>query len=246
MFVTALYNLKGGVGKTASCVNLAHLAALDNYRTLVWDMDPQGAAGFYFKTQVKDKAHFKKLLDHDRGMEELIQQTEFPNLDIIPADKSSRKLDLLLGDQKSSRKQLKQLLKQVRETYDFVFIDCPPGFSLLADNVFEAADMVLMPTIPTTLSQRTYQLVRGYFDQKQLGDDKLMGFFTLVDIRKNLHLEMMETLLHERCFFEYYIPNLSEIEKMGLHQQPVTAFAPKGRAAACYAALWAEIKEGVL
>lgn len=246
MFVTALYNLKGGVGKTASCVNLAHLATMDGFRTLVWDMDAQGAAGFYFKMQVKEKSHFKKLLDHERGLDELIQQTEFDGLDIIPADKSSRKLDLILGDQKNAKKQLKQLLKQVRDQYDFVFIDCPPGFSLLADNIFEAADIVLMPTIPTTLSQRTYHIVRSYMEQKQLPEDKLMGFFTMVDVRKNLHQEIMEALLHERCFFEYYIPYLSDVEKMGRYQQPVTAFAPNSRAAQCYAALWEEIKEGVL
>lgn len=246
MFVMALYNLKGGVGKTASCVNLAHLAAADGHRTLLWDLDPQGAAGYYYKTQVKGKSGFKKLLEKEVSLDELIQLTEYEYLDVIPADKSSRKLDILLDEHKGSKKQIRQLLKQAEGSYDFVFIDCPPGFSVLADNIFEASDAVLMPTIPTTLSLRTYEIVKEYFEDKKLPLEKLMCFFTMVDSRKSLHAEVMETLYKDQRFFGSYIPYLSEVEKMGIYQAPVTAFAPSGRAAQSYNDLWTEIKEGVL
>lgn len=245
MFVFALYNLKGGVGKTASCVNLAHLASLDGYSTLLWDLDPQGAAGFYYNALPESKKNIRRLLEHDIDLQSLVQPSEYENLDIIPADLSTRKLDLIL-DEKSSKKQLKQLLKSVQKKYDFVFIDCPPGFSILADNIFTAADAVLMPVIPTTLSLRTYDIVKNYFDDKNIEQDKLMCFFTMADARKSLHNEVMFSLNEDHRFFEQYIPYLSDIERMGINQAPVTAYAPSGRAARSYADLWEEIKEGVL
>jgi len=246
MIVIALYNLKGGVGKTASCVNLAHLSSADGYRTLLWDLDPQGAAGYYYQTQPPTKGGVRKLLEKELSLDELVQYSRYDGLDVIPADKSARKLDILLDEQKGSKKQMRQLLKQAEHSYDFVFIDCPPGFSVLADNIFEAADIVLMPAIPTTLSVRTYDIVKEYFEDKHLDLGKLMCFFTMVDVRKSLHTEVMHTLSADRRFFEHYIPYLSEVEKMGLHQAPVTAFAPSGRAATCYRDLWTEIKEGIL
>jgi cellulose biosynthesis protein BcsQ len=246
MFVIALYNLKGGVGKTASCVNFAHLAASDGFRTLLWDLDPQGAAGYYYHTESKTKSGIRKLLEKDLTLDELIQFTNYEYLDVIPADNSARKLDILLDEQKGSKKQIRQMLKQAKNNYDFVFIDCPPGFSVLADNIFEAADAILLPTIPTTLSVRTYEIVKEYFEDKDLALEKLMCFFTMVDSRKNLHTEVMQTLSADQRFFEHYIPYLSEVEKMGIHQSPVTAFAPSSRAAQCYRDLWTEIKEGVL
>jgi chromosome partitioning protein len=244
MFITSLYNLKGGVGKTASCVNFAHMAARDGYKVLLWDLDPQGAASFYYNAQPKEKVTAKKIIEHTLDLEEAIMATPYEGLDIIPADLSARKLDLLLDD-KSSKKQIRNLLKTVADTYDFVFIDCPPGFSSLADNIFFASDAVLMPVIPTTLSIRTYEIVKHYFEEK--GDvEKLMCFFTMVDIRKNMHKDVMLQLHKDKRFFEYYIPYLSDVEKMGVHHAPLETFAPSSYAATCYRALWNEIKEGVL
>lgn len=246
MVVIALYNLKGGVGKTASSVNLAHLAAQDGLRTLLWDLDPQGAASYYFKVKPNAKQNIKMLVEKDLVMEEIVQLTDYNYLDIIPADLSARKLDILLAEQKGSKKYLRKLLKQAKDNYDFVFIDCPPGFSTLADNIFDAADIVLLPTIPTTLSLRTYKIVKQYFEEKQLALEKLMCFFTMVDLRKSLHNEVIQSLNHDHRFFQHYIPYLSEVEKMGVQQAPVTVFAPSSRAARCYTDLWNEIMEGVL
>src|SRR5579872_6949294 len=160
MFIVSLYNLKGGVGKTASCVNFAYMAAKDGYTTLLWDLDPQGAASYYCKAHASVKSSVKKLVEHDLAISEAIVRTEYEGLDIIPADISARKLDILLDAQHSSKKYFKNLLKQVSNIYDFVFIDCPPGFSNVADNIFYASDAVLMPVIPTTLSVRTYEQVK--------------------------------------------------------------------------------------
>ena len=246
MFVASLYNLKGGVGKTASCVNFAYMAASDGFRTLLWDLDPQGASSFYYNAQPKGKGSVKKIMENELALEEAIMSTDYANLDIIPADLSARKLDIVLDENHASKKHLSHLLKAVNGDYDFVFIDCPPGFSVLADNIFFASDAVLMPVIPTTLSLRTYDLVKNYFDDKNIGVDKLMCFFSMVDTRKKMHSEVMADLYKDKRFFEYYIPYLSDVEKMGIHHAPVETFAKSSYAAVCYRALWNEIKEGVL
>ena len=244
MITISLYNIKGGVGKTASCVNFAAMAARDGYRTLLWDLDPQGASSFYYKAIAK-KGGAKKLISHDLTVDEVIMDTDYEGLDIIPADLSARKMDALLSEQGGSKKQLKNLLKDVAYNYDFVFIDCPPVFSVLADNIFQASDIVLMPVIPTTLSVRTYEIVKAYFIGKGY-PDKLMCFYSMVDSRKSMHETTMEILHKDLRFFEHYIPYLSDIEKMGIHQAPLEGFAKNSYAATCYHGLWDEIKEGVL
>lgn len=246
MFTASLYNLKGGVGKTASCVNFAYMAAADGYKTLVWDLDPQGAASYYLKAQQTVKGNIRKIMEHNLPVIDAISATDYELLDIIPSDMSARKLDILLEAQHGSKKVFKSLLKQVAADYDFVFIDCPPGFSNVADNIFYASDAILMPVIPTTLSIRTYEHVKNYLESKETDLSKLMCFFTMVDIRKNMHNDTMQHLCKDKRFFEHYIPNLSDIEKMGTRRAPVEVFSPSGYAARCYRALWNDIKEGVL
>ena len=246
MIVIALYNLKGGVGKTASCVNFAYLAAADGYKTLLWDIDPQGSSSFYYKAKPKVHPGIKKLITKEGGLEDAVLSTDFEMLDVIPADNSSKSFDVMLEEMKSSKNKLKNVLKPLDQEYDFVFIDCPPGFSALSENIFSAADIVLMPVIPTTLSIRTYNMVKDYFKEKDLDIKKMMCFFTMVDLRKNMHNEIMEELYKDKRFFQNYIPYLSDVEKMGIHKAPIMEFANSSYAAKCYRELWLEIKEGVL
>jgi len=246
MFIASLYNLKGGVGKTASAVNFAYMAAKDGYKTLLWDLDPQGAASYYYKATNAAKGNVRKIMEHQLALSEVILPTGYNGLDIIPADSSARKLDIILDGHHGSKKYLKTILKEVAGIYDFVFIDCPPGVSIVADNIFYASDAVLMPVIPTTLSVRTYEQVKSYFESKDIDLGKLMCFFTMTDIRKNMHNDIMQQLYQDKRFFEHYVPNLSDIEKMGIRNAPVEVFAPSGFANICYRALWNDIKEGVL
>ena len=246
MIVVALYNLKGGVGKTASCVNFAYLAAKDGYKTLLWDIDPQGSTTFYYQAKPKNGQGIKKLISKDSNLDNAILATEYENLEIIPADNSSKSFDIMLEEMKGQKNRLKGILKQLENEYDFVFIDCPPGFSALSENIFSAADIVLMPIIPTTLSVRTYNMVEDYFKEKNLDIDKLMCFFSMADRRKNLHNEIMEELYKDDKFFQNYIPYLSDIEKMGIHRQPVNEYAHSSYAAKCYSELWTEINTTVV
>jgi len=246
MTTIALYNLKGGVGKTASCVNFAYLSAKDKFKTLLWDLDPQGSTTFYYQVKPKLKGGIKNFITQVSDLHESVMNTDYENLDIIPADQSSKSLDIMIDEMKHSRKKLKNVLHEFRKDYDFVFLDCPPGLSVLAENIFHAADIVLMPTIPTTLSVRTYEMVKSYFKEKDVDLSKLTCFFTMVDLRKNMHNEIMDTLYKDKRFFASYIPYLSDIEKMGIHREPVEVFAHSSYAAQCYRDLWTEIKEGVL
>jgi chromosome partitioning protein len=246
MTTIALYNLKGGVGKTACCVNFAYLSAVDGYKTLLWDLDPQGSTTFYYQVRPKLKGGIKNLISQNSSLEEAVMATDYENLDLIPADQSSKSLDIMIEEMRHSKKKLKNVIHEFRKEYDFVFMDCPPGLSALAENIFHAADIVLMPTIPTTLSVRTYEMVKDYFKEKDLALSKMTCFFTMVDLRKSLHNEVMETLFKDKRFFASYIPYLSDIEKMGIYQAPVEVFARSSYGAQCYRDLWNEIKEGVL
>ncbi len=245
MTVLALYNLKGGVGKTASAVNLAYLAAADGLKTLVWDLDPQGSSTFYLNVQPATKNESRKILADEIALKDAILDSAFENLWVIPADLSARNADLVLDDMKQSRKKLKSLVSGLKN-FDLVILDCPPGISLLHDNIFNASDWILMPNIPTTLSIRSYETVAKYFEENDFDTSKIKCFFSMVDHRKNLHHEVIQEFYKDKFFLKNYIPYLSDVEKMGQHRQPVFEFANTSYAAQCYRDLWGEIKKVLL
>ena len=214
MTTIALYNLKGGVGKTASCVNFSYLAAADGFKTLLWDIDPQGSSSFYYKVKPKQHPGIKKLITKDAHLESAIMSSDFELLDVIPADNSSKSFDIMLEEMKSSKSRIKSVLKQLDGEY------------ALSENIFNAADIVLMPVIPTTLSIRTYNMVKDFFKEKDLDIGKLTCFFTMVDLRKNMHNEIMEELYKDKRFFQNYVPYLSDVEKMGVHKAPIMELRP--------------------
>ena len=98
MQILASYNIKGGVGKTATSVNLAFHSAHEGARTLIWDLDPQGAATFYFRVRPKIKGGSRALLKGRHDLADLIKATDHENLDLLPSDFSYRTMDLLLDD----------------------------------------------------------------------------------------------------------------------------------------------------
>jgi chromosome partitioning protein len=242
MTVLALYNLKGGVGKTAAAINLAYLAAAEEYKTLVWDLDPQGSSSFYLNVKATNKNETKKIFTEELNVEDAIQNTAFENLWIIPADISARNIDTLLNDVKHSKKRLKSLLNSLKN-YDVVILDCAPGISLLHENIFNAANWILMPNIPTTLSVNSFEMVMEYFKNNELDKSKVKCFFSMVDHRKNLHHEVMQHFYKDKLFFKNYIPYLSDVEKMGINRQPLFEYANSSYAAQCFRDLWNEVNK---
>ncbi len=247
MKVLASHAIKGGVGKTAAAVNLAFLAANEGARTLIWDLDPQAAASFYFRVHAKVKGGGKKLLRGRRDLADAIKATDHANLDLLPADFSYRKLDLILTRMSRPEKVLSKRLKPLREEYDYVFLDCPPGISLATESIFQAADALLVPVIPTTLSVRTLlQLVDflGRHDKYNRRDTRLLPYFCMCDRRKRMHRNIMDAPIDPRVrMLPSAIPLSSDIERMGVARMPTTAYAPNSAAALAFRSLWADIRQ---
>jgi chromosome partitioning protein len=241
--VLATYNIKGGVGKTSAAVNLAYLAARDGARTLLWDLDPQGASTYLFRIKPKVKGGGRKLVRGKSDVERLIKGTDHDRLDLLPADFSYRHMDLALDDTKRPTRRLAKVLAPLAGDYDYVFLDCPPSISLVSESVFEAADALLVPLIPATLSSRTYEQLR-----RVVGRDgpQVLAFFSMVDGRKRLHREVMASLAGEgNGVLHASIPAASDVERMGVHRTALAQFAPRGRAALAYESLWREVRERV-
>ena len=243
MQILATYNIKGGVGKTATAVNLAYLASLEGTRTLVWDLDPQGATSFYFRIKAKVKGGGKKLIKGAGNVEPRIKATDYPGLDLLPADFSYRHMDLDLDHKKKPVKQFHRILSPLVHEYDLIIIDCAPSISLVSESVFRAADALLVPTIPTPLSLRTLlQLLRSlqYRRTKRLG---VYPFFCMVDRRKSLHRRtagMSQEI--PLPFLKTQIPYSTFVEQMGTHRAPLHTFAKSSPPGQAYEDLWREIK----
>ena len=246
MVTIAFYNLKGGVGKTAATVNIAYLAAEKGYKTLIWDLDPQGASSYFFDVAPQMKNESRKLVTAELGLKSAVIPTPYENLSIVPSDLSARQADIALDHEKQSRKRIAAQLNTIKKDFDLVLLDCPPGISLLHDNVFYAADWVLMPNIPTTLSIRSFEIVNEYFKAHDLDANKIKCFFNMVDHRKNLHHETMSAFYKDKIFYKNYIPYLSDVEKMNINKAPLEVSAHSSYAAQCYRDLWAEIKRTCL
>ena len=242
MKVYATFNIKGGVGKTSAAVNLAHLAASSGYNVLLWDLDPQGAATYFFRVRPKVKGGGRALVDGTRSLDDAIKATDFAGLDLVPADFRYRNLDVQLDDMKRPTRRIRQLLQPLDGQYDVVFLDCPPSISLLSENVLHAVDTLLVPMIPATLSVRTFDQLTAFVNDFDGRRPQVRAFFSMVDGRKRLHRELVQQLTAERAgVLTTAIPSLSIIEQMAEHRAPVTAFAPHNAAALCYKALWSEI-----
>jgi chromosome partitioning protein len=244
MKVIATYNIKGGVGKTATAVNIAYLAAKDGYRVLLWDLDPQAAASFLFRVRPKVKGGGKALIAGKRPVDDAIKATDFDNLDLLPADFTYRNFDLHLDSERKSATRLRSLLMPLRREYDLVVLDCPPSISLLSENVLHAADLLLVPLIPTTLSVRTLEQLTAFIADFDGRRPKVLAFFSMLDRRKRLHQEIIDQLPAERKdIAQACIPSLSAIERMSVQRAPVTAAAPRSLAAKHYRELWQEARE---
>ena len=240
--VLATYNIKGGVGKTSAAINLAYLAARDGARTLLWDLDPQGACTYLLRIKPKVKGGGRKLVRLRSDADALIKGTDYDGLDLLPADFSYRHMDLALDGFKHPTRRLARVLEPLRAEYDYMFLDCPPSISLVSESVFEATDCLLVPIIPATLSSRTYEQLDGALGG--LGSQpRVLAFFSMVDGRKRLHREVIEEM-HKRwsSVLDAEVPASADIERMGPKREVVAAFAPRGRAAKAYDALWANVK----
>lgn len=243
MRVIALYNIKGGVGKTAAAVNLAWHSARDGRPTLLWDLDPQGAASWCLQVPPKVKGGRKALLRGKSPLARYVKPTAYDNLELLPADFSYRNMDLDLSEKKRPEKQLRKLLEPLEAHYHTVFLDCPPGLTLTTESMFAAADTLLVPVIPAALSLRTLTLLDDFLSRMETARPRVLAFYSMVDRRKTLHRQLTDDRHADGRFLFTTIPYASDIERMAERRAPVAEFAPRSVAAAAYEALWKELGE---
>jgi cellulose biosynthesis protein BcsQ len=239
--VLATYSIKGGVGKTTTAVNLAHEAAASGCRVLLWDLDPQGAATFFVRVKPTVKGGAERLVRNPGSLAANIHATDDPAVHIVPADFSLRHLDLELDDAKHPTRRLAALLEPIADRYDIALLDCAPGISLSSESVFDAVDALIVPTIPTTLSERTLHQLTGFLADHPPAP-MVLPFASMVDRRKRLQRDVVAHLMHDTPgFLPTTIPNASVVEQMGIERAPVAAFAPTSAAAVAFRQLWADI-----
>jgi cellulose biosynthesis protein BcsQ len=230
----AVYSLKGGVGKTTLAVNLAWCAAsLSARRTLLWDLDPQAASTFLLGGGT-GKVRVQSVFSKDVGPSTLVQRTAIERLDLMGADASLRGLDRLFHDL-DKKKRLAKLLGEFDDGYDRILLDCPPGLTETSEQVMRAADLIVVPVIPSPLSQRALAEVEAYLGGKMKG--RLMPVHAMVDRRRKLHAEAVAA--HPDW---PVIAMSSIIESMAARRAPLGVFAGRTPAARAFSDLWQAIE----
>nr|WP_310522818.1 ParA family protein [Polymorphobacter sp.] len=230
----AVFSVKGGVGKSALAVNLAHASAtLSGRRTLLWDLDPQGAATYTLRLSARPDTSARKSIA-EGSLTPLIQASDFVNLDVLAADKSLRHLERQLN-QDDKAKRLKKLIKSLEKDYDRIILDCPPGLTELADQVFRAVDLLVVPMLPSPLSQRAHDQLREHLARHHKNSaPAILPVFTMVDRRKTLHRNTIAATPGQ-----HVIPYAAAVEAMATTRLPVLAKSPSSPAAKALSALWA-------
>jgi cellulose biosynthesis protein BcsQ len=242
--VVAVYNIKGGVGKTSAAVNLAWLAAAGGARTLLWDLDPQGAATFLMRIKPKVKGGARKLIAGKTNPRSQLKGTDHELLDMLPADFSYRNMDLELEDVKRPTRGLSRVIAPIAKGYDYVFLDCPPQISLASESIFGAAQVVLVPLIPSPLSLRTFDQLQEFLASEVSKPPRVLAFFSMVDGRKRLHREVIEELsAAQNGVLSAVIPAATDVERMSVNRRVLAQTAPRSRAGRAYEALWLELRE---
>ncbi|MFI5044209.1 MAG: ParA family protein [Acidimicrobiales bacterium] len=242
MRVVAVAGAKGGVGKTAAAVNLSMISARHGFRTLLWDLDPQGAATHCYRARAKVKGGASRLLGGKRDLEVYVRRTDYEHLDLLPADPSFRVVDTILGTRRWPERVLRKLVRSLEGKYDVVILDCAPGLGVVTESVVMASDLVLAPIIPAPLAVRSLDQLQEFVTTSRDGLP-LLAFVSMLDERKVLHRQVLDQIRADGRFSLAAVPLSSSVERMGMEQIPAVLASPNNLAAVAYRRLWAEVED---
>jgi chromosome partitioning protein len=237
----AVAHLKGGVGKTSAAVNIAHLSSQAGFRTLLVDLDAQGAAGYIFRVDAEDGAKAKAVARNRKSVVDHVFASDFPNLDVLPGSFSLRKLPQLLAGEKDGVGKMEEMLTRVGKKYDVVVVDAPAGLHRESEAIVEAVHLVLVPILPSPLSVDSFERMRDYLEKRR-GTARLpmlRGFFSMVDRRRKLHRETMEmSMARSHEVWPVEVPYASIVEQMSSRRLPLAELPRAGKALTAYRDLW--------
>jgi len=237
MKVIACYNIKGGVGKSTLAVNLAWASATQSARrTLLWDLDPQGGAGFLLGVERRSGDAASERFGSAAASRSDFVPTRIPLLDVCPADRSLHGIDGILTGL-GKKRRLAKLTASLAQWYDRIILDCPPVMNELTRQVMRAADVVIVPVGASPLARRALDDVIDDLARHHARRPPVLPVFSMYDARRKLHVEARE---EEPAWPA--IPMASVVEKMAVHRLPVGAFAPRSPAAMAVRMLWAGIE----
>lgn len=236
MAVIAIYSLKGGVGKTTLAVNCAWSSATaSSRRTLLWDLDPQAASTWLLEGEITAKDTAQSVFKRDIDATKLVRNTSFQRLDLLGADASLRDLDIIFHEI-DKKKRLAKLVAGLDKRYDRLILDCPPGLTQTAEQVMRAADLIVVPVVPSPLSTRAFEEVVAHL-ARLASDVPLLPVHAMVDRRRILHRHAVEA--HPDWPI---LPMASVVENMAARRAPLGVFARSHPATRAFDTLWQAIE----
>ncbi|MBL7740027.1 MAG: ParA family protein [Chitinophagaceae bacterium] len=244
----AVYNIKGGVGKTTTSVNLACYLAKSGLSVLLWDLDPQGGSSFFFNKQNHNINTHSRLFDRYITIYDVIHPTNSYQIDVISndplfSDQFITHASRMTTVNFSNNELIKITLAEVEDDYDVCILDCSPGRFLLHNNVFNAADLLLIPNLPAPLSVYCNNMLMDTLQEDRSLAKKVLSFYNMVQVHKTLHKQYLDNRKFASWMLDNYIPFYSDIELITMTKESLFHQPKECKAQGYYQTLWEEVCE---